>query len=87
MLVPNITVDLKAASLTHATGRSDKCENKHDVPMTAVIAFDDSGLIDPDSVSPVLQALHEQAHPEGTLTWQYCLERGCAEANELLPYS
>jgi hypothetical protein len=78
-----ITVDLAAAGLTHARGASDKCGGKHDVDMRSVTDVSSCGLVDPEDFGPVLQALHEQAHPGGTRWWGSCRERGCVDAAEL----
>jgi hypothetical protein len=78
-----ITIDLEAAGLTHAKGKSDKCNGEHGIDMLSVLLTDDSGLVRPDDLAPLLQALHEQAHPEGAAYWQNCRERGCAEMREL----
>jgi hypothetical protein len=79
-----ITVNLAAAGLTHAKGKSDKCGDEgHDIAMDAVTDFADSGLASRDDYDKILQDLHGQAHPDGTAFWENCRERGCAEAAEL----
>lgn len=82
-----VVIDLKEAGLTHSKGKADGCDGNHTVAEAAVtIDLDKAGLV-PASELPdfgkVLQALHEQAHPEGTAFWENCRERGCAEAAEL----
>ena len=83
-----VVIDLKEAGLTHAKGKADGCKDgQHPVPEEAVtIDLADAGLVpaaDLPDVAGVLQALHEQAHPEGTQYWENCRERGCAEAADL----
>lgn len=78
-----LTIDLEAAGLTHARGRSDKCNGAHDIDMLSVTGIDDPDLIRADDLGPVLQSLHEQAHPRGTARREYCRERGCAGMAEL----
>lgn len=82
-----VIIDLKAAGLTHSPGKADGCEGRHRVPGEHVaIDLDEAGLVPrhelPD-VAAVLQALHEQAHPDGTRWWESCRERGCADADGL----
>lgn len=80
-----VTVDLKAAGLTHAPGKSDKCGGYHEVDETCVSAdLATAGWVPADGLEKVLQALHEQAHPDGTAYWENCLEYACAGARELL---
>lgn len=78
-----ITIDLKLAGLTHAKGKSDGCAGEHAIDMDAVTDLDNSGLIELASLVPILQLLHEQAHPRGTAYWHACRESGCTEAYEL----
>jgi hypothetical protein len=78
-----ITIDLKLAGLTHAAGKSDKCgSDGHNIDMDHVTDWN-SSLIEPSSLTPILQLLHEQAHPRGTQYWHNCRESGCTEAYEL----
>ncbi len=80
-----VTVDLKAAGLTHAPGKSDKCSGEHEVDekfVTADLAAAD--WVPADGLGKVLQALHEQAHPDGTAYWENCREPACADARYLL---
>jgi len=79
-----MTIDLEAAGLTHAKGKSDKCNGEHDIDMLSVTAIDDPDLVRVSHLVPVLQLLHEQAHPEGTAYWHNCRESGCTEVSELL---
>lgn len=79
-----ITVDLAAAGLTHAKGKSDKCAGEHDIGWVSVTSWENDELVIAGDLDPVLQALHEQAHPDGTARWEYCRERGCTDAAELL---
>jgi hypothetical protein len=80
-----VTVDLKAAGLTHAPGKSDKCDGQHEVDEEFVsIDPGTAGLVDADGLEKVLQALHEQAHPAGTAYWENCREPACTDARELL---
>lgn len=74
-----VTINLTAAGLTHTKGKSDYCGGEHDVPVSAVVYIDDPDWLPADDVTPVLQALHEQAHPDGAAYWQNCRERGCAD--------
>jgi hypothetical protein len=78
-----ITVDLRAAGLTHAKGKSDGCGGEHDIDEKFVVA-DVTGRVHADDLGPVLQALHEQAHPDGAAYFENCLEPACAGARELL---
>jgi hypothetical protein len=76
----SVTIDLKAAGLTHAPGKSDRCgQDGHDIPWEAVTGWDNPDLLDADEIAPALQKLHEQAHPDGAAYWQNCRERGCAD--------
>lgn len=80
-----VTVDLKGAGLTHAPGKSDKCGGEHEVDemfVTASLAASD--WVPADGLEKVLQALHEQAHPDGSAYWDNCLEPACADAWQLL---
>ena len=80
-----ITIDLKAAGLTHAKGKSDRCDDgKHDVDMAAVTAIDDPDWTETAGLPAILQALHAQAHPDGAAYWDNCMLPGCAEAYDLL---
>ena len=79
-----ITVDLEAAGLTHARGKSDRCNGEHDIDVLSVTSIDDPDLTRVSELIPVLQLLHEQAHPDGTAYWYNCRESGCTEAIELL---
>lgn len=77
-----ITVDLEAAGLTHAKGKSDRCNGQHDVDMLSVVSVDDESLTWADLVGPAIQRLHEQAHCQdgkGTLSWEKCREPGCVD--------
>lgn len=82
--MPGVTISLKSAGLTHAAGKSDKCDGEHDVPMTAVTCLDDPGWTETDKLPDIFQALHAQAHPDGAAWWDSCREPGCAEAYDLL---
>lgn len=81
-----VVLDLKEAGLTHARGKADKCGGQHQVAAPAVtIDLAGAGLVpreDLGALGEALQALHEQAHPQGTLYWASCRERGCALAAE-----
>jgi hypothetical protein len=80
----SVTVDLKAAGLTHAPGKSDKCDGQHEVDKEFLT---DVGITDvplADALEKVLQALHEQAHPDSSAYWENCLEPACTDARELL---
>ena len=80
-----VTIDLEAAGLTHARGKSDRCDGgRHDVDMASVVSLDDPGWTPTDGLPAVFQALHEQAHPEGAAYWENCREPGCSEAHDLL---
>ena len=80
-----ITIDLTAAGLTHAKGKSDRCgTDGHDVDMTAVTAVDDPDWTETAGLPAIFQALHAQAHPDGTRYWENCRGPGCAEAAALL---
>jgi hypothetical protein len=80
-----VTINLAAAGLTHARGQSDGCgDNGHDIPWTAVKGWDNRDLIDAADLTPILQALHEQAHPGGTADWMFCRQPGCADAYDLI---
>lgn len=78
------TIDLEAAGLTHAKGKSDRCDGKHDIDMLSVVSLDDPDWTRTDGLPAVFQALHEQAHPGGAAYWLNCREAGCAEAYDLL---
>jgi hypothetical protein len=78
-----VTVDLKAAGLTHASGKSDKCDGSHVIGFEAVTDVDDPESVTADGLAAVLQSLHEQAHPRGCAYRVNCREPGCREANEL----
>jgi hypothetical protein len=79
-----VLIDLKEAGLTHSPGKGDGCGGNHVVPAEAVtIDLAEAGLVaaeDLPDIGAALQALHEQAHPDGTLSWLQCRERGCADA-------
>ena len=79
-----VTIDLAAAGLTHAKGKSDRCDGEHDVDMLSVTSLDDPDWTPAGGLPAVFQVLHEQAHPEGAAYWQNCREPGCAEAYDLL---
>ena len=80
-----ITIDLKAAGLTHAKGKSDRCgTDGHDIAWTAVTAWENPDLADTAAIAPALQVLHEQAHPDGAAYAENCREPGCAEIADLL---
>jgi hypothetical protein len=79
-----VTVDLAAAGLTHAKGKSDKCGGTHEVDAQFVTRGDDDEWVSADRLVPLFQKLHEQAHPKGVLYWENCREQGCAEALALL---
>jgi hypothetical protein len=80
----SVTVDLAAAGLTHAKGKSDRCgTDGHDIDWTAIKDWENPDLIDFDAIGPALQALHEQAHPRGAAFWQNCRDPGCLELSDL----
>jgi len=83
-----VVIDLKEAGLTHAAKKADGCDGQHKVPAAAVtIDLDTAGLIPVEETwdhARVLQVLHQQAHPDGTLYFENCRESGCAEAADLL---
>jgi hypothetical protein len=81
-----ITVNLAAAGLTHAQGRSDRCQGGlHDIDMDAAVTdTSESGLVDPAGLTGALQTLHRAAHPDGTASWEFCREPGCTELAEFL---
>jgi hypothetical protein len=75
-----VTIDLAAAGLAHAKGRSDKCGAAgHDVNWLSLAGWDNPDLIEAGDVYPVIQALHEQAHPDAAVSWTNCRERPCAD--------
>jgi hypothetical protein len=78
--VGTVTVDLKAAGLTHAPGKSDKCGGMHMVHGEAIADFEAPGLVDAYGPEKALQALHEQAHPGGPAYWENCRDPACADA-------
>jgi hypothetical protein len=82
--MPGVTISLKAAGLTHAAGKSDKCDGEHDVSLTAVTGLDDPGWTDTGKLPGIFQLLHAQAHPDGAAYWDNCTLPGCAEAYDLL---
>ena len=85
------TIDLREQGLRHAPG--EVCCDGRDHAMSVQVSEKDIELIVErfgpvftpldDRMAEVLQALHEQAHPESTLSWENCRERGCREAGEL----
>jgi hypothetical protein len=79
-----VTISLEAAGLTHAKGKSDRCNGEHDVDMLSVIALDSPDWTATAGLPAVFQALHEQAHPDGPAYWDNCMLRGCAEAYDLM---
>lgn len=81
-MAATITIDLAAAGLTHAKGKSDKCgTDGHDVDWLSVTTWENPDLVETDAVATVLQTLHEQAHPDGAAYFQNCRERGCADVD------
>ena len=79
-----MTINLGAAGLTHARGKSDRCDGEHDVDMVAVTALNSPDWTDADALPGIFQVLHKQAHPDGTEFWDNCREPGCAQAYDLL---
>lgn len=79
-----VVINLGSAGLTHARGKSDACGGAHPVSMLAVMEIDDPDLVDAGELGPVIQALHEQAHPDGCAYWENCRQPGCAEAYDLI---
>jgi hypothetical protein len=80
----SVVVDLKAAGLTHAPGKSDKCDGQHEVDEEFLTDADITDAVLADGLEKVLQALHELAHPASSAYWENCLEPACADARELL---
>jgi hypothetical protein len=80
-VMASVTIDLAAAGLTHAPGKSDRCDKAdgHDIDWLAITSWDNPELREVAEVSAALQALHEQAHPHGAAYWQNCREPGCAD--------
>jgi hypothetical protein len=88
----DITVNLAELGLAHAPGSACKCDGRaHPVSINIkpeehdLHREDDCPALDyPDVTEAVLQSLHEQAHPDGTVFTENCREAGCLEARELL---
>jgi hypothetical protein len=79
-----LTVDLKAAGLTHAKGRSDNCGGEHAVDEVHVTGVTGAGWVPADGLEALFQRFHEAAHPDGSAYWENCREAACADAGELL---
>lgn len=79
-----LTVDLKAAGLTHAAGKSDKCGGEHELDEKHVTGVIGSSWISVDGLEALFQRLHEQAHPDGAAYLENCREPACADAYDLL---
>jgi hypothetical protein len=87
----DVVVDLREQGLRHAPG--EVCCGGGDHHMEVRVSEKDIELIVErfgpvftsfdDGVTEVLQVLHEQAHPDGALSWENCRERGCREAGEI----
>ena len=77
-----VTVDLKAAGLTHVKGKSDSCDGEHAIDGEHVTGL--AGLVPADGLEELFQRFHEQAHPEGTAYWENCQEFACQDAAGLL---
>jgi hypothetical protein len=81
-----VTLDLAELGLRHSKAGC-RCGGKHEVsigiqpvrhgflPLDEVPGY--AGFTD-----EVIQALHEQAHPDGTIYAESCRERGCLQAAE-----
>jgi hypothetical protein len=85
----DVIVDLREQGLRHAPGHKC-CDNRRHQMSVPVTESDIDLIVDrfgPDlpffDEDEVLQALHEQAHPDGTMFWKNCRERGCREAGDL----
>jgi hypothetical protein len=79
-----VTVNLQAAGLTHAKSQSDLCDGEHDIDIASVVYITDPGWVPAEELADVLQALHVQAHPQGTAYWDKCCEPSCRAAQDLL---
>jgi hypothetical protein len=78
-----IVINLADAGLAHAKGKSDRCGGEHTLDMDAITEIEITGLMPQDRFYEVMQTMHEQAHPHGTVFWDKCTERGCKEAQDL----
>jgi hypothetical protein len=82
-----LTVDLGKLGLVHAPGSVCQCDGKaHAMPVTVNLedhelhADGECGI--PVASEEAAQALHEQAHPEGTAYFENCREPSCREVRE-----
>jgi hypothetical protein len=78
--VAEIIIDLKKNGLTHASGKSDRCEGQHRIRFS----LDEEGLhVDGDCLTEgalaALQKLHEAVHPQGAVSVLYCRDPACSE--------
>lgn len=80
-----VHVNLRDAGLRHAPGKGGCCDGSDHGLGVDIEEPDIERIIDryadpyTDIDDDVLQALHEQAHPDGSLYWQNCRERGCSD--------
>lgn len=83
-----VTINLKQEGLTHAKGKSDGCDGKHEVTIDLFTEglHADGDCLDND-VLAVLQKLHEAAHPHGSVYIQNCLEAACTDVVYSLGYN
>jgi len=88
----DVEVSLREQGLRHAPGQ--KCCDGCAHLMSVQVSDSDIELIvarfgpryapfDGEDEAGVLQALHEQVHPDGAVFWANCRERGCREAGEI----
>lgn len=84
-------LDLKTLRLTHAPGNDCTCAGIHPVSLVIDLADHDlhrSGECDDlayaGDTADALQALHEKAHPDGTVFVEYCREPACVTLREAL---
>lgn len=85
------TLDLKALRLTHAPGNDCTCAGVHPVALVIDLADHDlhrDGECDDPAytgdIDDALQALHEKAHPDGTVFVGRCREPECVTLREVL---
>lgn len=82
-----LVVSLKDLRLRHAPGSGCTCRGLAHEISVAIDPADHELHSDYDCTQPgpldagVLQALHEQAHPEGTAYAENCRERGCIDTH------
>jgi hypothetical protein len=80
-----LTLDLHDLGLQHGRGAGCQCRGlAHRVtifidPAQHDLHRDDDCPADTPLAAELLQALHEQAHPEGTVFAENCRERGCID--------